>query len=48
MRVCVVDSPADVDAQVSADTARSGLGWVGLTEHHPAQFHNVLPLPHLR
>lgn len=41
-------SPADVDAQVSTDAAGLGVSRVGLTQHHPDQLHNVLPLPHLR
>lgn len=42
-----VNSPADVDAQVTADAAGFGVGGVGLAEHHPAQLHDAPPLPYL-
>ncbi|MBG9498227.1 hypothetical protein ABE44_03430, partial [Bacillus thuringiensis] len=42
----VDDVPADVDAQVSPDASWFGVSWVRLSQHHPGELHNVLPLPH--
>ena len=42
-----LNSPADVDAEVSSDGSGLGVGGVGLTQHHPACLHHTLAFPHL-